>query len=103
MTVIAFGIGYTLGSRAGRERYHQIVRATTSVMHSPPVAGTVGVAGDRARALGTLGVERMKDVIGVRLGWRDGDEAADAIAIGMAQDVASALNGQRAAAERRSG
>ena len=103
MTVVAFGIGYTLGTKAGRERYHQIVRASTSVLHSPPVAGTVGLAGDRAKALGTLGVERVRDVIGVRLGWRDGDQAADAIAAGMAQDVATALNGQRVSAGRRSG
>jgi len=102
-TVIAFGIGYTLGTRAGRERYHQIVRVSNSVLHSAPVAGTVGMATDRARALGTLGVERAKDVIGVRLGWRDGDAAADAIAAGMAQDVASAINGQRAGNGHRPG
>jgi len=100
-TVIAFGVGYTLGSKAGRERYHQIVRAGDSVLRSAPVAGTLGVAGDRARALGTLGVERVRDAVGVRLGWRNGDDAADAIAAGMARDVASALNGQRALANGR--
>jgi hypothetical protein len=103
-TVVAFGVGYTLGTRAGRERYHQIVRATDSVLRSAPVSGTLGAAGDRARALGALGVERVRDAVGVRLGWRDGDDAADAIAAGMARDVASAINGQRALANgRRSG
>jgi len=100
-TVIAFGVGYTLGSKAGRERYRQIVRASESVLHSAPVSGTLGVAGDRARALGTLGVERVRDAVGVRLGWRNGDDAADAIAAGMAQDVASALVGQRTIATGR--
>ncbi|MGO9027491.1 MAG: hypothetical protein ACLQOZ_02515 [Acidimicrobiales bacterium] len=99
-TVVAFGIGYALGARAGRERYHQIVRAAESIRQSTPVSGTLGAAGDRAKALGTLGVERVRDAIGVRLGWRDGDEAADAIAAGMARDVAAALNGQRASTFR---
>jgi hypothetical protein len=38
-----------------------------------------------------LGVERARDAIGIRLGWRDGDEAADALAL----DLASTLNGHR--------
>jgi hypothetical protein len=99
-TAVAFGLGYTLGSRAGRQRYQQIVRVAESIRHSGPVTGTLGVAGDRARALGSLGVVRLRDAVGVRLGWRDGDEAADAIAAGMARDVASALNGQRTSAFR---
>jgi hypothetical protein len=99
-TVAAFGLGYTLGSRAGRQRYQQIVRVAQSIRHSGPVTGTLGVAGDRAKALGSLGLVRFRDAVGVRLGWRDGDEAADAIAAGMARDVASALNGQGASAFR---
>jgi hypothetical protein len=37
----------------------------------------------------------MKDTIGVRLGWRDGDQAADAIALDLAEDLATALNSRR--------
>ena len=99
-TVAAFGLGYTLGSRAGRQRYQQIVRVAESIRKSAPVTGTLGVATDRAKALGSLGVVRLRDAVGVRLGWRDGDEAADAIAAGMARDVASALNSQRTASFR---
>jgi len=40
-------------------------------------------------------VERMKDTIGVRLGWRDGEEAADAIALDLAEDLALALSSHR--------
>ncbi|HEX4217067.1 MAG TPA: hypothetical protein VHZ02_01750 [Acidimicrobiales bacterium] len=89
-TVIAFGIGYTLGARAGRERYAQIARLAGQVGHSSPVAATVGAVGEKARAAVVLGVERTRDVIGIRLGLRDGDEAADV----LAQDLAAALNGR---------
>jgi hypothetical protein len=94
-TVLAFGVGYVLGSKAGRERYHQITRIAGDVSRSAPVAGTVGVAGDKAKAVATLGAERIRDAIATRLGWRDADDAADAIAQSVAEDLASALNGQR--------
>ncbi len=92
---IAFCVGYTLGAKAGKERYRQIVRTTGEIGRSAPVAGTVTLVGDKARAVASLGVERMKDTIGVRLGWRDGDEAADAIALDLAEDLATALNSRR--------
>ncbi|MGA8369947.1 MAG: hypothetical protein WB765_07425 [Acidimicrobiales bacterium] len=89
-TVVAFAVGYTLGARAGRERYMQIARVAGRVGQSTPVTASVGAIGDKARAVAVLGVERAKDVVGVRLGLRDGDEAADA----LAQDLAAALNGR---------
>ncbi len=94
-TALAFGVGYALGSRAGRERYEQIVRFTGGVGRSAPVTGTVTLIGDKSKAAAALGVERLKDTIGVRLGWRDGDQAADAIALDLAEDLATALNSRR--------
>ncbi len=94
-TAIGFVVGYTLGARAGRERYRQIVRFGQELGRSTPVTGTLTLVGDKSRAAATLGLERMKDAIGVRLGWRDGDQAADAIALDLAEDLASALNGRR--------
>ena len=94
-TVVAFGVGYVLGSKAGRERYQQITRIAGDIGRSAPVAGTVGVAGDKAKAVATLSAERLRDAVATRLGWRDGDDAADAIAQTVAEDLASALNGQR--------
>ena len=45
-----------------------------------------------------LGTVRVRDAVGVRLGWRDGDEAADALVIEMAGDLATAkLFGERIA------
>ncbi len=89
---IGFVIGYALGARAGRERYVQVVRIAGQVGRSGPVSGTTSLIADKSKAAVTLGVERLKDTIGVRLGWRDGDEAADAIAIDLAEDLAIAIN-----------
>lgn len=43
--VLGFGIGYVLGSRAGRQRYEQIKRAADSVWHSDPVQKVAGQVG----------------------------------------------------------
>ena len=94
-TALAFALGYTLGARAGRERYLQMARAARQLGRSAPVAGTSTLIADKSKAVATLGVERMKDAIGVRLGWRNGDQAADAIALDLAEDLASALNSRR--------
>ncbi len=94
-TAMAFGTGYVLGTRAGRERYHQIVRAAGRFGHSAPVSGTAALVTEKSKAVAALGVERMKDTIGVRLGWRNGDQAADAIALDLAEDLATALNSRR--------
>jgi hypothetical protein len=94
-TAVAFCIGYVLGSRAGRERYLQLAKWAGEVGRSAPVAGTAALIGNKSRAVATLGAERMKDAIGVRLGWRDADQAADAIALDLAEDLATALNSRR--------
>jgi hypothetical protein len=94
-TVIAFGAGYVLGTQAGRQRYLQIVQVARQVGRSAPVAGTTGLVADKTRAVATLGIERFKDTVGVRLGWRDGDDAADGIAIELSEELATALSGRR--------
>jgi hypothetical protein len=88
----AFCVGYALGSRgAGSQRLRVVGRGA-------PAAGTTSLVGTKARAVVLLGAERVRDTIGVRLGWRDGDEAADALVIEMAGDLASALKGRRISA-----
>jgi hypothetical protein len=94
-TAVAFGLGYILGTKAGRERYDQIVKVSGKVRRSAPVAGSIGVVTDKAKAAASLSVERAKDAVSSRLGWRDGDEAADAIASSVANDLASVINGRR--------
>ena len=39
---LGIAIGYVLGSRAGRERYEQIKRWSSSVADHPAVQGTAG-------------------------------------------------------------
>ena len=94
-TAVAFGLGYILGTKAGRERYDQIVKVSGKVRRSAPVAGSIGAVTDKAKAAASLSVERAKDAVSSRLGWRDGDEAADAIASSVANDLASVINGRR--------
>jgi hypothetical protein len=40
---IGFAAGYTLGSRAGRERYEQISRAARSLAENPAVQSAAGM------------------------------------------------------------
>ena len=46
---IALGlvIGYVLGSKAGRERYEQIVRLGSKIADNPAVQGAAGFGGAR--------------------------------------------------------
>lgn len=46
--LLGAGVGYVLGTRAGRERYEQISRAYRRVADHPSVQGAAGVA--RAKA-----------------------------------------------------
>lgn len=50
--LVGLAAGYYFGSRAGRERYEQIRRAIDTM--------PVGALGDKARALGSLAVERLR-------------------------------------------
>lgn len=92
-TAAAFCVGFTLGSRTGR---NQALRIS-----SGPVARPIGVRVARvastARAVVVLGAERARDAVAVGLGWRDADQATDALVIEMAGDLANALNGRRRA------
>lgn len=40
---IGFAIGYVLGSKAGRQRYDEIMRTTRKVLDSPSVQGAAGM------------------------------------------------------------
>ena len=57
--VVGFGVGYYLGSAAGRERYDEINRMLRKVRRSD----AFDTATDKAKAAVDLGVERAKDVI----------------------------------------
>ena len=91
-TAAAFCAGYALGSAAAGTRRLRVVGGSG---RSASAAGTVTLLGGKARAVAVLGVERVWDTIGVRLGWRNGDEAAEALVVEMAGDLASALKGRQ--------
>ena len=49
MLLIAGGVGYVLGTRAGRERYEQIKKAATRVKQDPRVQEKASQAADLAK------------------------------------------------------
>ena len=48
----------------------------------------------KARAVVVLSTVRARDAVGVRLGWRDGEAATEALVIEMTGDLATAINGR---------
>jgi hypothetical protein len=55
--IVGAGIGYVLGTRAGRQRYEQIKRAAGKMWHDPRVQQQVHQAEDFAR-------EKAPEVVG---------------------------------------
>jgi len=66
--VVGLGVGYVLGTRAGRERYEQIRQAAQKLWDTPTVQQGVGTAKDFATTrVGDLGdtlLENLKGFIG---------------------------------------
>lgn len=58
--LVGFAAGYTLGARAGRERYEQIRRVTQSLSENPAVQSAAGVL--QAKATNLAGNARDKIV-----------------------------------------
>ena len=57
--VVGLAAGYVLGSRAGRERYEQLVRAYHRTVDHPAVQGAAGVAqAGVENVVGRIGGER---------------------------------------------
>ncbi|MEJ2889737.1 hypothetical protein [Actinomycetospora aeridis] len=67
MKIIPFllgaGVGYVLGTRAGRERYEQIARAYRQVADHPSVQGAAGVARAKAGEAVQTGVALAKEKV----------------------------------------
>lgn len=58
-TLISFGAGYVLGSRAGRERYDQLARTFTKVKENPRVQEKAQQAVDLAKEAGPAVKEKV--------------------------------------------
>lgn len=61
------GVGYVLGSRAGRERYEQLMVVARRVKDSPTVQETAGLVQARAGKLAHTGREAITGKIGERI------------------------------------
>lgn len=46
-----FGVGYVLGSRAGRTRYDELKRTARRIADSPSAQGLAGMADAQARSI----------------------------------------------------
>jgi len=88
----AFALGFALGSRSRAARLRVV--ADDGSTARPRTRIQVRRAPAKIRAIVVLGTVRARDAVGVRLGWRDGEEAADALVIEMAGDLATAINGR---------
>ena len=69
--VLGFAAGYTLGAKAGRERYEQIMRAARGLSESPTVQSAAGVL--QAQATTLVGSAKQAVVDRLPLGDRDSD------------------------------
>ncbi|MHA7984670.1 hypothetical protein ACX9R5_02585 [Rathayibacter sp. CAU 1779] len=74
--VVGLGVGYVLGTRAGRQRYEQIKSAAQRVWESPAVQKQVhtvqGYAADRIGDLGTVVTDGLKRAVTNSGGSRSG-------------------------------
>jgi len=87
----ALAVGFVLGivrSRRTRLRVVTPEGATVRAKGRPSKAGWV----TKGKAVIVLSTVRFRDALGVLGGWRDGEEAADALVIEMAGDLATAIN-----------
>jgi hypothetical protein len=87
-TAAAFFAGFTLGTarrRRGRLRLVETTRPSSS-------ASDVTSRAPKVRAVAVLTTVRVRDAVGMRLGWRDGEAATDALIVEMTGEVASAIN-----------
>ncbi|MFV0534781.1 MAG: hypothetical protein ACK5MR_14165 [Cumulibacter sp.] len=58
LIIAAFGVGYVVGTKAGRQRYEQIKRLSRQVADNPKVQGVAGLL--EAQAEGVVDTVRAK-------------------------------------------
>ncbi|MFD9124741.1 hypothetical protein [Kitasatospora sp. NPDC059571] len=65
--VVGLGLGYILGTRAGRQRYEQIARAAQKVSQNPRVQDAAGKAKQQAGAVAGKAAGAVADKVGDKL------------------------------------
>ena len=91
-TAAAFVAGFTFGSARRRRARLQLVGPARPAASAAVEGHTSGRRAAKVRAVAVLATVRMRDAVGVRLGWRDGEAAADALVIELAGEAASVIN-----------
>jgi hypothetical protein len=74
--ITGVGIGYVLGTRAGREKFDQMVAQARKVWESPTVQEAAGVVQAQATKLYDEGKHMVTDQVH-KLGTKNGTAAAD--------------------------
>jgi hypothetical protein len=62
--LIGLGIGYVLGTRAGRERYEDIRRSWEQLRGSPPVQRAAEIAKEATADAGRTGLSVVQGAVG---------------------------------------
>ena len=83
--------GFALGIVRSRRTRLRVVSPDGSTVR-PRSSGARSGLGAKTRAVMVLTGVRARDAFGVLGGWRDGEEAADALVIEMTGDLATAIN-----------
>jgi hypothetical protein len=87
----AIATGFVVGIARSRRTRLRVVAQDGSTVR-PRHAATRSGFGAKSRAVVVLSVVRARDALGVLGGWRDGEEATDALVVEMTSDLAAAIN-----------
>jgi hypothetical protein len=87
----AIGTGFVLGIVRSRRTRLRVVTPDGST-DRPRSGGARSGPGAKTRAVIVLATVRVRDAFGVLGGWRDGEEATDALVIEMTGDLATVIN-----------
>ena len=95
---VGFGVGYLLGTKAGRARYEQIMRGLRGMKENPTVQETAGVVQAQAVDLLSTAKEKVGDAIahtpvGQKLGSGSGRGGSASGASGGMPDYSAGSNG----------
>ena len=96
-TAAACSAGLALWAARSRGTRLRVVTEDGSTVR-PRSSGLTHRTPAKVRAVAVLSAVRARDAVGVRLGWRDGEGATDALVIEMTGDLATAINGRSARA-----
>jgi hypothetical protein len=87
----AVAVGFAVGIARSRRTPLGVVTADGHTVRARDRRAGAGW-GAKVKAVAVLSVVRLRDALGVLGGWRDGEEATDALVIEMAGDLATAIN-----------